>query len=103
MPRQQQRDLTWWGVTPRQRQIVELVCDGLTSVQIAKRLGISARTVEAHRFNLMRRLHVRNVAELLQAAIADGLRSPRHAYGLNDHIARSRNTPGELMVPIYRR
>jgi DNA-binding NarL/FixJ family response regulator len=64
---------TWRDATPRQRQIIELVCDGLTSVQIAERLGISPRTVEAHRFNLMRRLQVRNVAGLLRWAIADGL------------------------------
>jgi DNA-binding NarL/FixJ family response regulator len=55
-------------ITARHAQIIRLIAEGLTSKQIANRLGISARTVEAHRFNLMRRLRVRNVAELLRAA-----------------------------------
>ena len=76
MAPEERRALTWWGITPRQRQIVQLICEGLTSVQIAERLGISARTVGAHRFNLMRRLQVRNVAGLIRAAIADGLIAP---------------------------
>lgn len=57
------------GLTPRQRQVVKLVCDGLTNREIAEQLGISVRTVEVHRFNLMRRLRVHNVAQLYQAAV----------------------------------
>ena len=76
MPHKEQRALTWWGVTPRQRQIVQLICEGLTSQQIAEQLSISVRTVGAHRFNLMRRLQVRNVAGLVRAAIAEGLFAP---------------------------
>jgi DNA-binding NarL/FixJ family response regulator len=55
-------------LTARHEEIIRFIAEGLTSKQIADRLGISARTVEAHRFNLMRRLRVRNVAELLRVA-----------------------------------
>lgn len=49
-------------LTPRQRDILRLVSIGHTNREIAEVLEISVRTVEVHRFNLMRRLNVRNVA-----------------------------------------
>jgi RNA polymerase sigma factor (sigma-70 family) len=57
-------------LTPRQKEILRLVAQGLTNREIAEHLGISVRTVEVHRFNLMRRLRVRNVAQLLRQALA---------------------------------
>ncbi len=57
------------ALTPRQKQILRLVAEGLTNRDIAQRFGISVRTVEVHRFNLMRRLRVRNVAQLLRQAL----------------------------------
>lgn len=60
-------------LTPRQLEIVRLVGEGLTNQEIADRLGLSRRTVEVHRFNMMRRLHVRNVAQLLRQALAQRL------------------------------
>lgn len=57
------------ALTPRQKQILRLVAEGLTNREIAHRFGISVRTVEVHRFNLMRRLNVRNVAQLLRQAL----------------------------------
>jgi DNA-binding NarL/FixJ family response regulator len=56
-------------MTPRQKTILRLVAQGLTNREIAGHLGISVRTVEVHRFNLMRRLRVRNVAQLLRQAL----------------------------------
>jgi DNA-binding NarL/FixJ family response regulator len=56
-------------VTPRQSEILRLVAQGLTNREIAGQLGLSTRTVEVHRFNLMRRLGVRNVAQLLRQAL----------------------------------
>ena len=55
-------------LTPRQRDILRLVSVGHTNREIANMLQISVRTVEVHRFNLMRRLNVRNVAQLLRRA-----------------------------------
>lgn len=58
------------SLTSRQKEILRLVAQGLTNREIGQRLDISVRTVEVHRFNLMRRLRVRNVAQLLRQAIA---------------------------------
>ena len=57
------------NLTPRQKEILRLVAHGLTNREIAEQLAISVRTVEVHRFNLMRRLKVRNVAQLLRQAL----------------------------------
>lgn len=62
-------------LTPRQRDILRLVSVGHTNREIANLLQISVRTVEVHRFNLMRRLNVRNVAQLLRRALQLGLLS----------------------------
>ncbi len=61
------------SLTPRQKEILRLVAQGLTNREIADHLEISVRTVEVHRFNLMRRLRVRNVAQLLRQALAQRL------------------------------
>lgn len=60
-------------ITPRQREILRLVALGHTNREIAATLDISVRTVEVHRFNLMRRLNVRNVAQLLRQALQQHL------------------------------
>jgi len=57
------------ALTPRQKQILRLIAEGLTNREIAHHFGISVRTVEVHRFNLMRRLRVRNVAQLLRQSL----------------------------------
>lgn len=57
------------ALTPRQQQILRLITDGYTSREIGKQLKISVQTVEVHRFNLMRRLEVRNVAQLIRQAM----------------------------------
>src|SRR5437899_11540150 len=56
-------------LTPRQKEILRLVAQGSTNREIAAHLEISVRTVQVHRFNLMRRLRVRNVAQLLRQAL----------------------------------
>ena len=58
------------SLTARQKEILRLVAQGYTNREIGERLDISVRTVEVHRFNLMRRLRVRNVAQLLRQALA---------------------------------
>jgi DNA-binding NarL/FixJ family response regulator len=60
-------------LTPRQRDILRLVSIGHTNREISEVLAISVRTVEVHRFNLMRRLNVRNVAQLFSRSIELGL------------------------------
>lgn len=60
-------------LTPQQRRILRLVADGLTSREIGCRLKLSPRTIEVHRYNVMRRLKVHNVAQLIGAAYRHGM------------------------------
>lgn len=57
----------------REREVLQLLAEGLTSSQIAGRLHVSTSTVETHRRNIMRKLDVHNVAELTRYAIREGL------------------------------
>jgi len=63
-------------LTEREREVLRLVARGLTSKEIAAELGISMRTVDSHRSNIMRKLDVRSVARLTQLAIREGLVEP---------------------------
>ncbi|MGH7856069.1 MAG: response regulator [Candidatus Binatia bacterium] len=58
---------------PREREVLQLLAEGFTSVQIAERLGVSPSTAETHRRNIMRKLDVHNVADLTKYAIREGL------------------------------
>jgi two-component system secretion response regulator SsrB len=60
-------------ITTRQSEILKQVAMGRTNREIAASLDISVRTVEVHRFNMMRRLNVRNVAQLLRQSLQLGL------------------------------
>ena len=60
-------------LTPREREILRRVAAGETSRQIAAALDLSAKTVEWHRGNLMTKLGLRSVAELVRYAIEHGL------------------------------
>jgi DNA-binding CsgD family transcriptional regulator len=60
-------------LTLRQREILQLVARGQTTKQIAGLLGLSVKTVEAHRLRLMRRLKIDNVPGLVRYAIRTGL------------------------------
>lgn len=58
------------GLTPRELQIIQLVCDGLSNTVIAERLKLSPKTVDKHRENLMRKLEVSNVAQLIKKVLS---------------------------------
>jgi DNA-binding NarL/FixJ family response regulator len=60
-------------LTARERQILHLVAEGRTSGEIAEKMQISARTVETHRTNLMRKLNVRSKVELVRYALQHGI------------------------------
>jgi len=64
------------ALTPRQREILQLVAEGNTSKEIAERLGLSFKTVEAHRAQIMERLGVRDLAGLVRFAVRVGLVAP---------------------------
>lgn len=60
-------------LTPRQREVLQLVAEGKSTKQIATALGISAKTVEFHRNSLMDELGLRTIAELTRFAVSQGI------------------------------
>jgi two-component system response regulator FixJ len=56
-------------LTPREREIMEMVVAGETNKVIARRLGVSSKTVEAHRAHLMAKMQADNTAELVRLAV----------------------------------
>ena len=60
-------------LSPREKEILQLIAEEHTSGEIGKLLFISEKTVEKHRANLMEKLHVRNLAGLVRLAIKFGL------------------------------
>jgi len=63
-------------LTPRQRQILQLVAEGFSTREIAERLFVSVKTVETHRAQIMQRLDIHDVAGLVRFAIRHGLLPP---------------------------
>ena len=60
-------------LSPRQREVLQLLCEGNSAKQVADILGISARTVEFHKYRIMAELGVQSSAELVQYAIKLGI------------------------------
>lgn len=60
-------------LTPRQREILQLIAEGATTKEIARTLGVSVKTVETHRAQLMERLDIHDVPRLVRYAIKIGL------------------------------
>jgi DNA-binding NarL/FixJ family response regulator len=64
------------ALTPRQREILQLAAEGHSSKEIGQRLGLSYRTVEAHRAQLMERLGLHDLTGLVRFAVRVGLVAP---------------------------
>ena len=62
-------------LTPREREVLQLMAEGKSSRQIADHLIISIKTVETHRMQIMHKLQIFSVAELTKYAIREGLAS----------------------------
>jgi DNA-binding NarL/FixJ family response regulator len=60
-------------LTSRQREILQLIAEGSTTKEIAKKLDISVKTVETHRMQLMERLDIHDIAGLVRYALRVGL------------------------------
>jgi DNA-binding NarL/FixJ family response regulator len=60
-------------LTEREREILQLVAEGHSTKEIATKLGISAKTVDNHRTNLMRKLNIHDVASLTRHALDQGI------------------------------
>ena len=60
-------------ISNKEKEILQFLVDGMSSREIAEKLQLSVRTVDNHRANMMRRLQVRNAAELVRMAVEDKL------------------------------
>jgi len=69
-------ELTQKTLTARQREVLGLIAKGRTMKEIAAELGLSARTVETHKYQMMEALRVTSTAELIRHAIEYGLTEP---------------------------
>ena len=69
-------DLSPVGVTSREREIIQLVAEGRSNKEAASTLGISVKTIEAHRANIMRKLQLRTVSDLVRYAIRNKIVQP---------------------------
>jgi DNA-binding NarL/FixJ family response regulator len=63
-------------LTPRELEVLQLICDGLSNKDIAARLKLSVNTVAVHRANIMNTLGVHKTAELVVYALQHGLVNP---------------------------
>lgn len=64
-------------LTSREREILQLLAEGKTIKQIAEQLFLSIKTIYTHRDQIMKKLHVENMAELTKLALRDGLIAPQ--------------------------
>lgn len=63
------------ALTPREREVLQLLVEGRSTKQIAYELGVSIKTVESHRHRVMEKLDLHNLADLTKYAIRAGLTS----------------------------
>ena len=61
------------GLTPKEKQILQLIAEGYSSKEIAKDFSLSLNTVHVHRNNIMRKLNIHKQAELVRYAIKEGI------------------------------
>ncbi|WP_424243940.1 two-component system NarL family response regulator [Elusimicrobium posterum] len=61
------------GLTPKEKQILQLIAEGYSSKEIAKEFGLSLNTIHVHRNNIMRKLDIHKQAELVRYAIKEGI------------------------------
>ena len=66
-------DISYETLTTREREVLHLAAEGHTAAEVGARLFISPRTVEIHRANLMRKLGLKNQADLIRYAISKGI------------------------------
>jgi DNA-binding NarL/FixJ family response regulator len=71
-----QADFSPVDVTSREREIIQLVAEGRSNKEAASTLGISVKTIEAHRANIMRKLQLRTASDLVRYAIRNNIVQP---------------------------
>ena len=68
-----QAEVTYGQLTPRERQVLQLIVEGKTSRKIAEVLSLSAKTVDSHRTNLMHKLNIHDQTALVKYALREGI------------------------------
>lgn len=63
-------------LTPRERQVLQLIAEGLSTKQVALRLSISPKTADANRRQIMKKLDIHSIAEITKFAIREGVTTP---------------------------
>lgn len=61
------------SLTPREREVLQLIAEGYTSKEIGERISAALKTVESHRTNIIRKLDLHSIAELTKYAVREGL------------------------------
>ncbi|HTC46739.1 MAG TPA: response regulator transcription factor [Candidatus Aquilonibacter sp.] len=72
-PHEEQRVSEQHLLTPREREVIQLVAEGKTTKEIANTLSLSVKTAETHRTNLMRKLDLHSIADLTLYAVRNGI------------------------------
>jgi DNA-binding NarL/FixJ family response regulator len=85
-------------LTPRELEVLRLVAEGFTNQAIAERLKISRKTVDVHRTNLMRKLDLHDVTELVKYAPRRGLITPTRAAGAGEGAGRAAELLAKLAM-----
>jgi DNA-binding NarL/FixJ family response regulator len=70
------QDAVRGAVTAREREIIQLIAEGKSNKNAAAALSISVKTIEAHRANIMRKLHLHSVSDLVRYAIRNNIVQP---------------------------
>ncbi len=78
-------DHRYESLTHREHEVMRLIAEGMGNHEIATRLKISPRTLEIHRGNVMRKLQLRNAAQVVHFAIASGVIIPESKILLKPH------------------
>jgi DNA-binding NarL/FixJ family response regulator len=71
--RSPQKDLSLPGLTSREREVVQLLAEGKSTKEVACHLNLSVKTAETHRSNIMRKLGLHSVSELVLYAVRNGI------------------------------
>src|SRR6266849_4148720 len=93
-------------LTPREREIVQLLAEGKSTKEVAVALGLSVKTAETHRANIMRKLNLHSISELVLYAVRNNIvKSSSQAWSHNDKVeipipAWSHNDKVEITIPV---
>jgi DNA-binding NarL/FixJ family response regulator len=70
---QEELGTSGWALTAREREIVQLLAEGKSNKEVAAALSISVKTVETHRTNIMRKLNLHSLSDLVRYAIRNAI------------------------------